>query len=235
MHVHDIGLSQMLADEDWSEDEEVDESDVTSWLENKTMTYDEFAQKATEIIEQAESEIAETAEIMSATSFAEYDVTNREKSLSMVSPPPIRRKVMDEPAPLYDQTRLDGISQLWGAPPDVLERNMIEDDNESEQDIINEGKDFSNVYALWGEDVTSATAELDEKEESIISSRSMDGFSQLWNEKLSPYSQDGIDTEVEAGGGDRGSVDSSAYAGLEWWDEVTEDGSSFRKLLSALF
>lgn len=172
---------------------------------------------------------------MSATSFAEYDVTNREKSLSMVSPPPIRRKVMDEPAPLYDQTRLDGISQLWGAPPDVLERNMIEDDNESEQDIINEGKDFSNVYALWGEDVTSATAELDEKEESIISSRSMDGFSQLWNEKLSPYSQDGIDTEVEAGGGDRGSVDSSAYAGLEWWDEVTEDGSSFRKLLSALF
>ena len=222
----------MLADEDWplEEEDEIDNglSDLISASPNsdKTMTYDEFSQKASEMIEQVENELAETKEILAVSpgSEAEYDVSNRDSSLSPVSLP-TRPKVMDEPGPLYDQTRLDGISQLWGAPPEVLERNM-DDDDDSERYLINDGIDFKNVYSLWGEGVPSGTASSDE-EESATSSPSMDGFSQLWNENLSPYKagDEDDDSVDQVDSLERTNNDRKAYAGLEWWDEVSEDGS----------
>jgi hypothetical protein len=94
-----LGLSQMLADEDWSFDDEGEVEDVASLA----MTYDEFAQKATEIIEKVNSEIAETKEIMSVSpgSNAEYDVRKRETTASTTSLP-TRRTLMMEAEPLYE-------------------------------------------------------------------------------------------------------------------------------------
>ena len=207
----EIRLSQMLADEEWEdEDEEI--------AENKTMTYEEFATKASEIITQAKDEIRETKEIMSVSpgNEAEYDVEKKQKENKSSMP----TTVMDEPEPAYyDQTKLDGISQLWGAPPEVLEFHTVEDD--SEQTIINDGIDFRNVYTLFGQEVPGG-ASLDEELETSSPS-SMDGFSQLWNEKLSPYNRDD-----ESSDGSNMIDHSSSYAGFDWWDERTEDGKEFR-------
>lgn len=216
----------MLADEEWPVEE--DDEGLDSAI-NKTMTFEEFKLKATEMIERAEEEIAETKEIMSVSpgSNAEYDVDTIRDRDSSYSPVllPARRNAVDEPEPLYDQTRLDPISQLWGAPPDVLERDL--DDDDSEQLLINDGVDFSKVYSMWGEDVPIEA--LDE-EEVVTSSPSMDGFSQLWNEDLSPYrgdENDGDYNDEEIDSAMR-TVNYGAYAGLDWWDEVSEDGKEVR-------
>ncbi|KAL7555206.1 hypothetical protein ACHAWF_018849 [Thalassiosira exigua] len=218
-------MSQMLADEDWSIYEEDDESEDAA--KNKTMTYEEFAQKATEIIERVENELAETKEIMSVSpgGQAEYDVEALDRS-SCVALSPMRRKVMDEPEPMYDQTRLDGISQLWGAPPEVLERNPLEEEDAS--DIINEGQDFRNVYSLWGEDGLSGT-DVDE-DEGTTSYPAMEGISQLWNDNLAPY-KPGSDDDLQddlMDGSDPSNL--SPYAAIEWWDGVSDDGKEFREL-----
>jgi hypothetical protein len=185
------------------------------------MTYDEFTQQATEIIDLVNSEIAETKQIMNVSPGrdAEYDVMNREnKQLSSVS----RRAVVDEPEPLYDQTKLDGISQLWGAPPGVLEQMMV-DENE-DQDIINDGVDFRNVYSLWGSTVPLEMTSLDTEEDKTPLIPAMSGVSQLWNDNTFPYREDNELNDIE---GDA-NVNSQAYAGLDWWDEVTEDGKVLR-------
>lgn len=97
--MHALGLSQMLADEDWSFEEEDRVEDAAS----VAMTYDEFAQKATEIIEKVNSEIEETKEIMSVSpgSNAEYDVRKRESTASPASLP-IRRALTKVAEPLYE-------------------------------------------------------------------------------------------------------------------------------------
>ena len=89
----------MLADEEWSFEDEGQVADATS----VAMTYDEFAQKATEIIEKVNSEIAETKEIMSVSpgSSAEYDVRKKESTASQASLP-IRRTMMKDVPPLYE-------------------------------------------------------------------------------------------------------------------------------------
>ncbi len=108
-----IGLSQMLADEDWSVDDDGEvedktigslENDLQRVITSKPMTYDEFSQKATEIIEQVNKEIAETKEIMSVPPGrdAEYDVKNRERIQSPVISTSRRTVVDDDSDPLYE-------------------------------------------------------------------------------------------------------------------------------------
>ena len=89
----------MLADEEWSFEDEGQVEDATC----VAMTYDEFAQKATEIIEKVNNEIAETKEIMSVSpgSSAEYDVRKKESTASQSSLP-IRRTIMKDVPPLYE-------------------------------------------------------------------------------------------------------------------------------------
>ena len=110
--MNETGLSQMLADEDWSfddeggvEDEAVGllQNDLKRVLASQPMTYDEFAQKASEIIDQVNNEIAETKEIMSVSPGrdAEYDVKNNESNRSPTSFTS-RRAVADDPEPLYE-------------------------------------------------------------------------------------------------------------------------------------
>lgn len=189
----EMRLSQMLADEDWEYLNE-DES------QNKTMGYEEFAKRATDLIERTENEIAETKEILysSPGRQAEYDPKTRRTASK--SP---NKKIPEEKKPAYDQTRLDSISQLWGAPPDVLGKTMLRNDEESR--TINEDMDFANIYRLWGEPIEPKVS----NEEEYMIAPSFEGIRQLWN--------DGDPT-----------LESEAFAGLEWWDTVSEDGKEIR-------
>ncbi len=205
-------LSQMLADEEWDELEEETATDADT-----QMTYDEFASKAYELITQAENELLETAEIMSTSPGcqSDYEATSTDAPSLLPTKSVSRGQVDTEP--LYDQTRLDSISQLWGAPPDVLERSV----EEEEQRIINEDKDFATIYSLWGEGVpSSARLQSDEDETKILSSN-MNIVSQLWDPRLSPYDND---DEPQTSDG------TSPFEGFgaEWWDELSEDGKEYR-------
>merc|ERR1712085_103739 len=55
----------------------------------------------------------------------------------------------------------------------------------------------------------------------------MDGIAQLWSENLPPYNSEEHNENDENVFNDSPDVinDRKAYAGLEWWDEVSEDGS----------
>ena len=203
-------LSQMLADEEW---DELEDEAATDGGDDKQMTYDEFTSKAIELIENTENELLETAEIMSTApgSQSDYDAYLSTNSIS--------KRPVDNAEPLYDQTRLDPISQLWGAPPNVLEWGV--NDEEGEQRIINDDKDFANIYSLWGEGVPSETLSQSDEDEAKISSPTMNGVSQLWDPRLSPYDND---NEPQNSGG------SSPFEGfgVEWWDEISEDGQENR-------
>jgi hypothetical protein len=102
----------MLADEDWSVDDDGEvedkaigslENDLQRVIPSKSMTYDEFAQMATEILEQVDEEIAETKKIMSVSPGrdAEYDVTSSENIRNPVST--ARPMIVDDDSePLYE-------------------------------------------------------------------------------------------------------------------------------------
>jgi hypothetical protein len=129
------------------------------------------------------------------------------------------------------QTKLDGISQLWGAPPEVLQRKIVEEDDYAGQGLINDGVDFRNIYSLWGSPVPSGITTLDEEETTPLIP-SMEGLSQLWNENVPPYEEeesDGIeDDSIDHVGQREKVVDFRAFAGLKWWDGVSEDGNELR-------
>ena len=206
-------LSQMLADEEFDDFDDDTAADST----NNTMTYEEFTKKANELIEQAENELIETAEIMSSSpgSQSDYDAMSTGMPTLLPDSPNSKNQLVNDAEPLYDQTRLDSISQLWGAPPDVLER--FGNDDDEQQRIINEDKDFSNIYSLWGEGISS---DAPDEEETKISSPSIAGVSQLWDSRLSTY--DSVDEQTSAG-----NFPFEDF-GVEWWDEVSDDGKDIR-------
>jgi hypothetical protein len=208
-------LSQMLADEEF---DDFDDDDTAADSTNNTMTYEEFTKKANELIEQAENELIETAEIMSSSpgSQSDYDAMSTGMPTLLPNSPNSKSQFVDDAEPLYDQTRLDPISQLWGAPPDVLER--FGNDDDEQQRIINEDKDFSNIYSLWGEGIPS---DAPDEEETKISSPSIAGVSQLWDSRLSTY--DSYDEPQTSAG----NFPFEEF-GVEWWDEVSDDGKEIR-------
>ncbi len=119
---------------------------------------------------------------------------------------------------------------MWGAPPEVLDRKISEEDDESELGILNDGIDFRHIYSLWGSAVKSGIKSLGEEEMNSLTP-TFDGFSQLWNEDVSPYGEDesdGIENDFIDQADQREGVDFQAYSRLEWWDEVSEDGKELR-------
>jgi hypothetical protein len=91
-------------------------------------------------------------------------------------------------------------------------------DDDEQQRIINEDKDFSNIYSLWGEGIPSDSPD---EEETKISSPSIAGVSQLWDSRLSPH--DSYDEPQTSAG----NFPFEEF-GVEWWDEVSDDGKEVR-------
>ena len=98
---------------------------------------------------------------------------------------------------------------------------MAEDDvDRSDKVLINDGLDFRNVYSLWGGAVRSSTVTLDD-ESTAVSIPSTEGLSQLWSDGFQ-------DVSMSEDSQNEGADDFQAYAGLQWWNEVSEDGKELR-------
>jgi hypothetical protein len=133
----------------------------------------------------------------------------------------------------YDQTKLDGISQLWGLPPE--DPTALEGYPELATLDYDESR-FDGISQLWGETPASPAA----SEDSIILDSAGDfaGITQLWGEdaleasmrpktasKKSTTGGDGHDDDPASLPSD---IDTTMYAGLEWFDEVGPDGKEYR-------
>ncbi|KAL3907737.1 MAG: hypothetical protein SGILL_008752, partial [Bacillariaceae sp.] len=221
-------LSQQLADEEWVEDGD----DV----ETKTMTWDEYQERLQEIKENAENEYRETSEILSASPGADGD----EKLYTVKE----RKK---KAPPTYDQTRLDGISQLWGLPPEDPS-----DIGEYEPPEKIEDMNFDSISQLWGgaslssdiDDGSSKSKKKDEPDD-VVGMDTFAGISELWGNSLDDF-QDDSDQALtngsrhdnatssesqEAQDENDGSVDDErrgSFSDLPWHNERGQDGKEFR-------
>jgi hypothetical protein len=225
-------LSEQLADEDWEEEKDDEAED------DAPLTYEEYTERAAEIIEAAQSEILETAEILNAAPGTETLVASGETVGSGVArgpmEPPLKRSDRKEQKqsgpPKYDQTRLDGISQLWGLPPEDP------DALEGYPDPVSLDKDdfrFDGISQLWGE--TPAPLDASSDTTIIDSGGDFGGISQLWGDQaLVGMSGDSNPTSTRGTGEDGEpsslpfNIDTSVYSELEWYDEVGPDGQEYR-------
>ncbi|KAL3920854.1 MAG: hypothetical protein SGILL_003049 [Bacillariaceae sp.] len=224
----EIRLSQQLADEGWSEEDD----DV----ETKTMTWDQYQERLKENKENAENEYRETFEILSASPGADgneelYTVTERKKKAP----------------PTYDQTRLDGISQLWGLPPEDPS-----DIGEYEPPEKIDEMSFDSISQLWGGGSFSETENSNEnvkkdEPDDIVGINTFAGISELWGNSLDDFQDDpngvGVDGSVQGnatrseslderagvdGIDDASNDDGGTFSGLPWHDEMGHDGKEFR-------
>ena len=207
-------LSQQLADEGW-----VVETDD---IEVKNMTREEYEDRLQEIEENAENELKETIEILSAIPGAEtgenlYTVTERKKKID----------------PIYDQTRLDGISQLWGLPPEDPSALSEYEPPEKIDDV-----DFSSVSQLWGgegsglsDDSSTINKNRRPDESEIAGMGSFAGISELWG-STNDFQYDIDDPQTDTASSNETTVDEGAnldkedsddeigsFASLPWHDE----------------
>lgn len=168
----EIRLSQLLADEEWEEEKEAE-------LEKQQpiRTFEEYSKRVEELRDATSSELAETEAILSA-----FPSAQSEDVISKGS------KDKD----LYDQTKLDGISQLWGSPPGEIS----ELPSYSEPTVSGE-TDFRGIAKFLGEPAslsatTSKDREYDQYENE--SSASFSSIRSLWG----GFDEDGDDSDNAA-------------------------------------
>ena len=215
-------LSQQLADEGWVEE--------TDDIQIRNMTKEEYEERLKEIEENAENELKETIEIMSAVPGARTD----EKLYTVTE----RRK---KKGPAYDQTRLDGISQLWGLPPEDPSALSEYEPPEKIDDV-----DFNSVSQLWGGsgfDSTSTTSTQSRRqdESEIVGMGSFAGISELWGSTLNDFQDDNDDRDIDSASRNETIGDAverrneengddlvGTFSGLPWHDERGPDGKEYR-------
>lgn len=215
----EVRLSQMLADEEFEEEEE---------FVSTEMTQEEYEQRVAEIEETAQSEFLETVEILNAGPGQDFEETKylvKEK----------RRKEKKE-SPTYDQTRMDGISQLWGLPPE--DPDSI---NELQQPESLDDKNFGSIEQLWGGGGASSDTEAQEESE-LVGMMGYSGISELWGGPIddvprSPPSSKGAGVNGDSDEEDNDSENQldeddappmASFGGMPWHDEIGPDGKEFR-------
>ncbi|CAB9498472.1 expressed unknown protein [Seminavis robusta] len=203
----EVRLSQMLAEEEWESEESLAAEAILS---------------KEELLEVAESERRETELIMSGSPQAEaMAMASSDKSAAL---------------PGYDQTKLDGISQLWGLQPGELDLPGPS----ISSDVLPERNDFDEVSQLWGQDIKPSTAG---ENPSVV------GYSDSWGgttenggpEKLasdssratSTYSPTSDDTEMYGGNiqNEEEAYDFAAYGVMDW-DEDGGQGDRLSQILA---
>jgi hypothetical protein len=223
-------LSEQLADDVWEEELEAE-------LENEApLMYKDYTAGAVEIMEAAESKLLETSEILGAAPGAQTSISSKEHSGGAAPrvPEPLRPDRKEQSGSIkYDQTKLDGISQLWGLPPE--DPTAIEGYPEPATLDFDESR-FDGISQLWGE-TPASPAGLDDS--AILDSEThFEEITQMWGE-------DTLDTPVRptttskrstTTGDDRYddseslpfNIDAPMFAGLEWFDELGPDGKEYR-------
>ena len=212
----EIRLSQMMADEEWDEEQ-------NNVVESLALTYEEFTKRANEIREAKENEMLETAEIMSAVPGAEKLIESKGAGKQW--------------PPKYDQTRLDGISQLWGLPPEDPDAFVAAQQLDTVDDA-----EFSGISQLWGQPMRDSRDRRGEDVE-LVGMASFSGVSELWGDTI-----DGAEDDTDgapptnSGKSDRQAVDrddgddvgnddimsSSKAMGVPWHNEYGSDGKEYR-------
>jgi hypothetical protein len=189
----EIRLSQMLANDVWEEEVEAAKDKETL----RIRTYEDYIKRVDEIKEAERSELMETQGILMAAPGAEFEST---------SVKPDEEEVLQ-----YDQTKLDGISQLWGLPPD----DLSEIPGYEEPPLPDEDS-FGGISQLWGESAEPSRTSYDETV-AVDTDDSFSSLSQLWGEAIP-------DSNPEAGSSSS-SVSQSFIAGdsdeaLSWRDDT---------------
>lgn len=100
---------------------------------------------------------------------------------------------------------------------------MADDVDRSDQVLINDGIDFRSIYSLWGGAVPLSTVTLDD-EDTTAAFLSTERLSQLWNGELDDFQDESTSQDSQS----RGTDEFQACAGLQWWNEVSEDGKELR-------
>lgn len=162
----EIRLSQKLADEIWEEEIEYAKEKERA----KIKTYEDYLQRAKELADEEELELLQTEEILLARANSEIgNFTVREESAKV---------------PMYDQLKLDSVSQLFGLPPNELSEipSYVEPPVES--------KSFDITAQLWDAGFSSGTtgqvsSELQE------SPGQFSDVEQLWGSQLNRLSSNG--------------------------------------------
>jgi hypothetical protein len=164
----EIRLSQLMADEEWEE-----EVEAAMEKEQPIRTFEEYSKRIEEIRDATYSELAETQEIMSAVPNADYDgSTNLKESKEII----------------YDQTMLDGISQLWGSLP-----GEISDLPSYSEPKVSGESDFSSISQLFGEATPPTPREqaVDSEDGYYEESSSYSSIGALWG----GFDEDSEDTD----------------------------------------
>jgi Bestrophin, RFP-TM, chloride channel len=156
----ELRLSQQLADEEWEEPDD-------AGIETKTMTWEEYQERVKELQENAENEARETIEILSAIPGAGDD-----ENLYRVT----ERRREKKKSPTYDQTRMDGISQLWGLPPEDPSDLEEYEPPEKIDDV-----DFEGISQLWGgQGSTRPQGRKSDDDNEVVGMTSFAGITELW-------------------------------------------------------
>ena len=172
-------LSQMMADEEWEEERRYQEE---LKLKEPPMSYEEYRDSVVGLIEAVADELQETRDILSGSE--------------------LEAKRSREQVPLkYDQTKLDGISQLWGLPPSDPSALYV---TEAPTELTYEENSFDTVMQLWGR----SPARFSQDEGTMIGSN-FNGVTGLW--------------DSNSGRGVPG-----GFGELPWMNEVDSDGTEFR-------
>ena len=173
----EIRLSQMLADEVWEEELEAEREKEVARINS----LDEYNRKVAEMEENASQELAETRSVLEAMPGAEIGTI------------PIRSN-KDEPK--YDQTKLDGVSQLWGMPPGELSELQS-----YEEPPLAPGDDnFDGIAQLYGAGGSSSPSSLpagyDDVDDDMTS---FSGISMLWGDPATNDLDDSDQTPLSTG------------------------------------
>lgn len=126
----EVRLSQLLADEIWEE-----EIEAAKEKEVPIRTYEEYIKKVADLADEKKSELLETQRILMESP------GDQSSYLPMLD--------IAEAPPKYDQTKLDGISQLWGLPPD----DLSEIPSYQEPPVQISDSSFGGIAQLWGDSV----------------------------------------------------------------------------------
>ncbi|EEC51745.1 predicted protein [Phaeodactylum tricornutum CCAP 1055/1] len=160
----EIRLSQMLADEVWEEELEAGRE-----MERLIRSQKDNEVNIGKINGATVNELIETRDILMASPGAD-----------IYAPPAKENSSSDA---VYDQTKLDGISQLWGLPADEIP----EIPGYQETSISQNESQFEDVAQLWGSVLTrSSPSSLDTVEDE----QSFYEVSQLWGDSIAESPQD---------------------------------------------
>jgi len=228
---NEMRLSEMLADEAWEESLYEDENIAT----NETLKYEQATEQAKDMIQAVKEEFLETAAILNAAPGASSELETKGKSssernsntdkkdVSKVSVPKARKDVNDNSQKMqYDQTKLDSLSQLWGAGPKDLDGIVDKDMNETALPL--DSLRMESFSQLWSDSSMRPVTPSRAPESSTDAGEIMsDNIKQLWGE--SPAENSFIGEDVDDS--DLVFPDMS-FDGLEWFNEKDDDGNEVR-------